>query len=195
MRVLKGAGLGLGVILSVGCTTAPPHAPPPTSGTEYVSRVMADSVAVAANAQAAFEEVLAENSRTLSLKQKAIDTDQVDVDYIGKPQELLQTLSYRYGYGYVETGKREDLRIINVRMTKTAPVEILRSVGYQISYGAKVVLDKRTKQVRLIYRDIAPPQLPVPSQTANAGYSTPATSANSAHGRRNTSYTQGGRQP
>src|SRR5581483_10310486 len=116
-------------------------------------RLLADEVAVASDAQRDYAQVLAENGRVLSKKQAAIETDQVDVDYIGKPQEILQSIAYRYGYNYVETGRRSDLRIINVRLSKAAPVEVLRSVGYQISYGAEVVLDKKSKAVRLIYKN------------------------------------------
>lgn len=161
MRVLKVGSLGLAIVLLGGCATVDKHPPLPTSGSQYISNVMADDVTQAVQAQQAFEEVLAENARTLSLKQKAIDTDQVDIDYIGTPQELLQTMAYRYGYRYVETGKREDLRVINVRVKKTSPVNVLRSIAYQIAYGAKVVLDKRTKELRLVYLNVTPPPVAV----------------------------------
>jgi defect-in-organelle-trafficking protein DotD len=140
---------------------------------------MADEVTQAVQAQQSFEQVLAENARTLTLKQRAIDSDQVDIDYIGKPQDILQTIAYRYGYGYAETGKRQDLRIINVRLSKTSPVDILRSISYQIAYGAKVVLDKKTKELRLVYLNLSTPSTAMP-----ATYSSPASSgSNSSFGR------------
>lgn len=161
MRVLKVGSIGLAVILLAGCATVDSHPPQPTSGSQYISNVMAEDVTQAVRAQQAFEEVLAENARTLSLKQKAVDTDQVDIDYIGAPQEILQTMAYRYGYRYVETGKREDLRVVNVRVEKTSPVNVLRSISYQIAYGAKVVLDKKTKELRLVYLNVTPPPVTV----------------------------------
>ncbi len=172
MRVLKGGSLALASLLLAACATSASHPLPPTSGPEYVSNLMASDVAQAVQAQQAFEQVLAENSRTLSLKQKAIDSDQVDVDYIGKPQDILRSIAYRYGYGYEETGKRQDLRIVNVRVKKASPVAVLRSVSYQISYGAKVILDKKTKQLRLVYLNTsAPPVAPsLPTRAASPSY-------------------------
>lgn len=167
MRVLKGGSLGLIGLLLAGCATMASHPPPPTSGPEYISSLMASSVTQAVQAQQAFEQVLAENARTLSLKQKAIDTDQVDIDYIGKPQDILQSIAYRYGYGYVETGRRQDLRIVNVRLSKISPVEVLRSISYQISYGAKVILDKKTKELRLVYLNLSTPPPAVPARAAS----------------------------
>jgi len=150
------------------------HSPPPSSGSQYISSVMADDVTQAVQAQQAFQEVLAENARTLTLKQKAIATDQVDIDYIGTPQDILQTIAYRYGYAYVETGRREDLRIINVRLNKTAPINVLRSISYQISYGAKVVLDKNAKQLRLVYLNL--PATPVTAMPSSPVAGAPAAS-------------------
>lgn len=168
MRLLKGGSFVLVSLLLAGCATTASHPLPPVSGPEYVSNLMASEVTQAVQAQQAFEQVLAENGRTLSLKQKAIDTDQVDIDYIGKPQDILQTVAYRYGYGYVETGKRQDLRIVNVRLNKVSPINVLRSISYQISYGAKVILDKKTKELRLVYLNMSTPPPVAPASPAGA---------------------------
>jgi len=117
-----------------------------------ISRLIAEKVAVAAEAQREYVALVNENKAALSRKQAAIEKDEVDIDYIGKPQELLQTLAHRYGYRYIESGKRTDLRIINVRVQKTPPIEVLRNIGYQIDPSADVVLDKRAKTIRLIYK-------------------------------------------
>jgi defect-in-organelle-trafficking protein DotD len=151
---MKGLSLGLTLLALAGCAGMSDRSSQGANGPAYVDRLMADEVAVAADAQRDYATVLAENGRVLTRKQQAIMTDQVDVDYLGKPQEILQSMAYRYGYSYIETGRRVDLRIINVRVAKAAPVEVLRSVGYQISYGAEVVLDKKSKAVRLIYKNV-----------------------------------------
>ena len=183
MRVLKGGSFGLVGLLLAGCATTPSHPLPPASGPGYISNLMASEVTQAVQAQQAFEQVLAENARTLTLKQKAIDTDQVDIDYIGKPQDILQTVAYRYGYGYVETGKRQDLRIVNVRLNKVSPVNVLRSISYQISYGAKVILDKKTKELRLVYlNETAPPVAPAaPAAAAPSTYGQTYNRSRSSH--------------
>lgn len=147
-------GMTVAVIAALaGCASSPQ---PTTSDTEaFASRLIADKMAVAADAQRAFVALASEEKIILDRKQASIETDEVDVDYIGKPQELLQTFSYRYGYKYVESGKQSNLRTINIRVKKVAPVEVLRNVGDQIDPGADVVLDVGAKTLRLIYKNIS----------------------------------------
>jgi len=143
--------LMLTVALS-GCATSPV---PTAMDTEaFASRLIADKVAVAADAQREYVALVNEDRSVLSRKQAAMEVDEVDVDYIGKPQELLQTFAYRYGYRYVESGKRIDLRTINVRVQKVPPVEVLRNIGYQVDALADVVLDKDARTLRLIYKNL-----------------------------------------
>jgi len=94
----------------------------------------------------------AEGQQQILRRQAALDADEVDIDYLGKPQPLLEAVAYRYGYKYVETGKRGDLKTVNIRVAKRPVVEVLRDVGYQIDSGADVVLDKDAKIIRLIYK-------------------------------------------
>lgn len=137
----------------VGCASSPQST---TADTEaFASRMIADKVAVAADSQRDYVALVNEDMVVVNHKQAAIETDEVDVDYIGKPQELLQTFAYRYGYKYIESGKRVELRTINVRVQKVAPVEVLRNIGYQVDNGANVVLDKNTKTLRLVYKNIS----------------------------------------
>lgn len=135
-----------------GCATSPV---PTTKDTEaFASRLLAEKVAVAADAQREYAALVNEDRLALSRKQAAMETDEVDVDYIGKPQELLQTFAYRYGYRYIESGKRVDLRTINVRVQKAPPIEVLRNIGHQVDAAADVVLDKNDKTLRLIYKNL-----------------------------------------
>lgn len=153
MGKFKKLGMAVAVIATLaGCASSPQ---PTTSDTEaFASRLIADKVAVAADAQRDYVALVSEDKTVLNRKQASIETDEVDVDYIGKPQELLQTFAYRYGYKYVESGKRSNLRTINVRVQKVAPVEVLRNVGHQVDNGADVVLDKGAKTLRLIYKNL-----------------------------------------
>ncbi len=148
----KGLALALASAALAGCATSPA---PTTKDTEaFASRLIADKVAVAADAQREYVALAKEDKLVLYRKQAALESDEVDVDYIGKPQELLQTFAYRYGYRYIESGKRVDLRTINVRVQQTPPVEVLRNIGYQLEPEAEVVLDKNTKTLRLIYKNL-----------------------------------------
>lgn len=150
MSSIAKVGMLLAAAALAGCA-APSST---TDDTEaFASRLIADKVAVAADAQRDYVALVNEDKTVLLRKQAAMESDEVDVDYIGQPQELLQTFAHRYGYRYIESGKRTDLRMINVRMLKTAPVEVLRNVGYQVDSGADVVLDKNAKTLRLIYKN------------------------------------------
>ena len=65
----------------------------------------------------------------------------------------MRGFSNRYGYNFVEIGKKRDLRIINVRMKSTNPEEVMRSIAHQIEYAGDVVLDKNTRVIRLVYKN------------------------------------------
>lgn len=135
-----------------GCATS---AQPTTEDTEaFASRVIADKVAVAVNTQHSYVAALNADRAKAAAQQQTLDTDQVDIDYIGYPQELLQTLAARYGYAYVESGKRVTLKPINVWVRKATPLNVLKDIGVQVDHGADVVLDKNAKTVRLIYKPV-----------------------------------------
>ena len=114
--------------------------------------LIAEKVAVASDAQRDYAALLAERQSALMRKQLTLETDQVDVDYVGKPQELLRTFAARYGYRYVESGKRTTLRTINIRVEKLSPLEVLRNIGYQTDVTADIMLDQKDKILRLIYK-------------------------------------------
>lgn len=148
--------IGWAVVIATAITgCASTSQQPTTADTEaFASRMIADKVAVASNAQREYVALVNEDKAVLYRKQLSIDTDEVDVDYIGNAQELLQTFAYRYGYKYLETGKRANLRTINVRVQKISPVEVLKNIGQQVDNGADVVLDKGTKTLRLTYKNL-----------------------------------------
>lgn len=135
-----------------GCASTPVPVEEDTEA--FASKVIADKVGVAADAQRDYAALVNEDRAVMLKKQAAFDADLIDVDYIGKPQELLQTLAHRYGYKYVESGKRNDLRTVNIRVRRTSPVEVMKNVGYQIDSMADVVLEKNAKVLRLNYKPI-----------------------------------------
>lgn len=136
----------------VGCASNTPQ--PTTRDTEaFASKVISDKVAVAANAQREYVALLNEDMAVLTRKQTSLESDEIEVDFIGKPQELLQTFAHRYGYRYVETGRTAELRTINVKTARAKPIDVLRNVGHQIDHGADLVLDKDAKVLRLVYKN------------------------------------------
>lgn len=120
----------------------------------YARQIILEKVDSAVQAQRELAATTAEGQQQILRRQAALDDDEVDIDYLGKPQPLLEAIAYRYGYKYVETGKRADLKTVNIRAQKRGVVEVLRDVGYQIEGkgGADVVLDKDAKIIRLVYK-------------------------------------------
>lgn len=138
------------LVVAAGCSTT--RVPPGSDTEAYAERLLAEKVSVAASAQRDYARLVNEHKAVVDSKRSSFDVDEVDVDYIGKPEALLQAFAHRYGYRYVETGPRRDIRTINVRMQKVPPVEVLRNVGYQIDSAADVELDKADGVLRLIYK-------------------------------------------
>lgn len=152
-RYSRFATVSLAMALAA-CASAPRPTPLAADSEAFASRLIAEKVGVAADAQRDFAQLQAEHHAELALRQAQIDADRIDIDYIGSPQELLQTVANRYGYRYVEIGKRTNLKPINVRFDDTAPMELLRTVGHQVNASADVVLDKPERTIRLVYKTL-----------------------------------------
>lgn len=120
--------------------------------TTMAESVIAQKVSVAADAQKDYLAILNEDTRLRYQRNDDFENELVDVDYIGKPIPMLNAMANRYGYTLVEVGKRQDLRIINLRMKSVAPVEMLRNVALQMNYAADVILDKQTNTIRVVYK-------------------------------------------
>ena len=140
------------VALLAGCAFGGGQATDGISHEVYANRLLADKMAVAADAQRDYAALVAEGRSRVERKQEMLQQDLINVDYIGMPQELLQTIAYRYGYRYVEVGQRTQLRAINLKTTNAAPVDVLRSIGQQIDQQADVVLSLPTRTIRLMYK-------------------------------------------
>ena len=141
------AGMTLALAL-VGCTTGNP-----TRGEEdFASRLIAEKAAIAAGAQRDYAALLAEDYSTVTRRQATFDTDTIDVDYIGNPRELVQSIASRYGYGFSETGRPIDMRPINIRMKGATPDSVLRNIGNQMNAAADIVLDRNARTVAIEYK-------------------------------------------
>ena len=124
-----------------------------SSDSKMAESIIANQVSVAADAQRSYAALLAEDARISYQKNEELNVDVIDVDYIGKPLPLLRGFASRYGYNFVEIGKKRDLRIVNVRMKSTNPEEVMRSIAHQIDYAGDLVLDKNTRVIRLVYKN------------------------------------------
>lgn len=120
---------------------------------DFANKAISERAAIAAKAQQEYVAILNNDKAVLGRRQSSLNTDLVDIDFIGAPQEILQTFALRYGYRYVEIGKFTRLNPVNVRVTKASPENILRNIGYQIDKSADVTLDQKTKTIRLTYKN------------------------------------------
>jgi defect-in-organelle-trafficking protein DotD len=148
------ARLLVGVIVAVavaGCARNPGVGAGADSPA-HARKVIVDKVDAAVQALRDLAATTQEGKEMTLRKQAALDADEVDIDYAGKPQPLLESMAHRYGYRYLEAGKRAELKTINLRVNRARVIEVLRDVGLQIDNGADLVLDKDAKVIRLIYK-------------------------------------------
>lgn len=88
---------------------------------------------------------------TLDYRQRQFDTDQVMIDYIGKPNTVLNSIAIRYGYRYIELGRAQDLPTVNFTQYWTTPNNAVVNINAKLGSTANVALDKKQKVITLIY--------------------------------------------
>lgn len=139
--------INLLLLIASGCASgnrAPQNLP--------TDSVIAQKVAIAVKAQQDYQLIVRENSHSKNHENGNFNTDIVDVDYIGKPLPILKALSNKYGFRFVEIGKKTDLRILNIRMEHVLPIDVLENISKQIDYATDVVLDKESNTLKIIYK-------------------------------------------
>lgn len=141
------------VAMLAGCAAKPPVMVTEDSEA-HARQIVVEKVDAAVQALRELAATSQEGKEMVLRKQAALDNDEVDIDYAGKPQPLIESIAHRYGYKYIETGKRTELKTINLRVTRAHVIEVLRDVGLQIDSGADLVLDKDAKVIRLIYKRV-----------------------------------------
>lgn len=94
-------------------------------------------------------------NETLAYRQGSFEEDQILLDYIGKPEPLLNSIAIRYGYRYVEVGVKQDLPIMNFTKYETTPEQALVDVDAQLGTSADISLDKQQKLITLVYPNAA----------------------------------------
>lgn len=145
-RWTAGAGLTLALMLG-GCAANAPR-----GEEDFASRLIAEKAAIAAGAQRDYAALLAEDYSTVTRRQATFDTDTIDVDYIGNPRELVQSIASRYGYAFSETGRTIEMRPVNIRMKGATPDSVLRNIGNQVNAAADIVLNRTSKSVAIEYK-------------------------------------------
>ncbi|MGP9668691.1 DotD/TraH family lipoprotein [Psychrobacter sp. AOP31-A1-22] len=105
----------------------------------------------ALNAQKMLVAYREQYNNTLDYRRKSFTEDKVKVDYIGKPQPLLNSLAIRYGYRFLEYGVERDLPTVNFTDYWSTPENIVVNLSAQLGDQAGISVDKQQKVITLVY--------------------------------------------
>ena len=107
----------------------------------------------AMNAQMMLTKYRQTYNETLGANYLDFSNDKIRLDYIGKPQGLLNSIAIKYGYRFLEQGYRTDnLPTVNFTNYYATPEDIVISVDSQLQQTANIALDKQNKTIILIYK-------------------------------------------
>lgn len=127
------------------------YTPTPTNLTAL--DIVAQNTQQALNAQQMLTKYTKQQSALLTIKQADFESDELALDYIGKPQPLLNSIAIKYGYRFLEFGTPIHVPTVNFTNVYTTPHNILVMVNAQLKDTASVGLDKNQKVITLTYKD------------------------------------------
>lgn len=147
------ATLGLTV---VGCTTTPNQTTYRTSATalpstEGVLEIISVETQKAMNATKQLTKYQESYNATLDYRQRSFDNDKIMIDYIGKPNAVLNSIAIRYGFRYIEVGEATSLPTINFTKYWTTPSNAIIDIDAKLGNSASLAVDKDQKVITLIY--------------------------------------------
>lgn len=119
--------------------------------TEGVLEIIATESQKAMNAAQQLAKYQDSYNATLDYRQRQFETDQVMIDYIGKPNTVLNSIAIRYGYRYIELGNPQDLPTVNFTKYWTTPNNAVVNIDAKLGSQASIAVDKKQKVITLIY--------------------------------------------
>lgn len=105
----------------------------------------------ALNAQKMLVAYREQYNNTLDYRRRSFTEDKVKVDYIGKPQPLLNSLAIRYGYRFLQYGVERELPTVNFTDYWSTPENIVVNLSAQLGDQAGISVDKQQKVITLVY--------------------------------------------
>lgn len=107
----------------------------------------------AMNAQMSLTKYRQAYNETLAIQNLDFSKDKIRVNYIGKPQGILESIAIKYGYRFLEQGYRTDnLPTVNFTDYNATPEDIVIAVDSQLQQTANIAIDKQNKTIVLIYK-------------------------------------------
>ncbi len=105
----------------------------------------------ALNAQKRLVAFRQADNKKLAINSRQIESDELLVDYIGKPQPLISSIAIEYGYRFVEVGVRQELPTVNFTNLYITPEMTLVDLSAKISPMASIAINKDDKIITLVY--------------------------------------------
>ncbi|WP_240533985.1 hypothetical protein [Aeromonas veronii] len=148
----KGLVLALAAVALAGCATSPV---PTTKDTEaFASRLIADKVAVAADAQREYVALVNEDKSVLSVSRRRWRRTKWMSITSASRRNCCRPSPTATAIATSRAASGSICAPSTTRVQKTPPIEVLRNIGYQVDAAADVVLDKNAKTLRLIYKNL-----------------------------------------
>ncbi len=119
--------------------------------TESVLEIIATESQKAMNAAQQLAKYQDSYNATLDYRQRQFETDQVMIDYIGKPNTVLNSIAIRYGYRYIELGNPQELPTVNFTKYWTTPNNAVVNIDAKLGSQASIAVDKKQKVITLLY--------------------------------------------
>lgn len=153
-KLVSVLALGLAVSLG-GCATNQTgyskNVPIAYPTTESALEIIATESQKAMNAAQQLAKYQDSYNATLDYRQRQFETDQVMIDYIGKPNTVLNSIAIRYGYRYIELGNPQDLPTVNFTNYWTTPNNAVVNIDAKLGNQGSIAVDKKQKVITLIY--------------------------------------------
>lgn len=92
-----------------------------------------------------------ENLKQIQQQQAKIDTDLIVLDYIGAPENLLNSIANHFGYRYLEVGAQRSLPIVNFTSRQETGLEAIKDIAVFVDGYANINVDQQNKTVLLTY--------------------------------------------
>lgn len=119
--------------------------------TESVLEIIATESQKAMNAAQQLAKYQDSYNATLDYRQRQFESDQVMIDYIGKPNTVLNSIAIRYGYRYIELGNPQELPTVNFTNYWTTPNNAVVNIDAKLGSQASIAVDKKQKVITLLY--------------------------------------------
>lgn len=90
-------------------------------------------------------------NQMIAISQANFELDKILIDYIGKPEPLLNSIAIKYGYRFLEFGHKTNMPTVNFTKYHTTPSDALVAINAQLGELASITLDKEQKVITISY--------------------------------------------